>query len=144
MILLFTSYYQDKDSVRNNELKSCLNNNIKNPYIDKIYLLSEENILVNSPKVIKIKLEGRPKFSDFFNLINSTTIGQDISIIANADIHFDDTLRHVLQQDMSATCYALSRWDIDENGQAVLYDHPDSQDAWIFKGHLPIHGGDYC
>jgi len=130
MICLFQNYYTDKDKDRNNELRVCLQKNINNPLIDKIYLLSEESIFINNKKIIKVPANKRPTYSDFFNYINSIVLSSDISIISNSDIYFDSTLS-LLTPFSDNTCYALCRWDGD-----TFYNHSDSQDAWIFKGKI--------
>jgi hypothetical protein len=53
----------------------------------------------------------------------------DISIIANSDIYFE-SLDH-FEMIKENEVYALSRWDGN-----ILYDHDDSQDAWVFRGQI--------
>lgn len=76
--------------------------------------------------------EGQPRFNELFDLC-----GEDmLNVIANADIFFDqdgiDLLRSVAPG--PRTCYVLSRWDVDKDGKATLWDHRDSADVWIFNG----------
>ncbi len=80
----------------------------------------------------------RPTFNDLFALCDPDAI----NIIANADIYFDEEGVETLNQyfsygitgSISAVAFALSRWDVDAEGRATLWDHPDSQDAWVFHG----------
>jgi hypothetical protein len=93
MVNLFTSIYTDKSAVRQKELIYCLNKNLANPHINKIYLFVDGEVkLPNSDKLIIIPFK-RPTYRDFFNLIDRTvTSREDISIVANTDIYFNHTL----------------------------------------------------
>ncbi|WPT11410.1 hypothetical protein PSENEW3n2_00000848 [Picochlorum sp. SENEW3] len=55
-----------------------------------------------------------------------------INIIANADIFFDDTIKMAKSLPQKHV-YALSRHD---NSNGKLFKRPDSQDTWIFHGHI--------
>ena len=61
----------------------------------------------------------------------------EICIVANADIIFDDTLRYFKNIDMTMQFYALSRWEIStndgKNWEIEPYENAASQDVWIFK-----------
>lgn len=134
MINLFTSLYQDKNPVRHEELLFCLNKNINNEFIDKIYLLVEGDVMVpQSKKIIAIQSK-RPTYRDFFELINKTVKSEnEVSIVANTDIYFNDTLVHL--DLMPRQCIALSRWDYKQGG-LKLHNERYSQDTWIFKGKI--------
>jgi hypothetical protein len=110
MIRLFINKYTDKNPARNRELEKC--------YALNQQLFGPENV---------ITFNSRLPFSDFFAMINLCAEETDISIIANSDIYFESV------KDVTAIkeneVYALSRWDGN-----TLYDHEDSQDAWIFRG----------
>jgi hypothetical protein len=134
MIRLFTSYYKDEES-RMKELDSCLRRNIENSFIDEVVLLSEIPA-PNHNKINEIIRQGRPTFNTFFNAINLISSEGDISIIANADIYFDETIAG-LSELKSDECFALTRWDMKENLDIKHYeDGFGSQDAWIFKGPI--------
>ena len=132
-MILYVSWYDDKNPQRNSELRTCLQGNLKNPFIEKVVLLSEGNISINLPRIEKIKLNKRPTFSNLFDAANERIPKDGISIIANSDILFGDSLQSALQIP-DDTCYALSRWNQNGNGEWELYDRVDSQDAWVFKG----------
>ena len=134
MVNLYTSFYQDKDPVRQLELLYCLKQNINNPLIDKIYLIVEGEVIV--PKSDKIVLihSHRPTYRDFFDLVNNTVYhANQISIVCNTDIYFNETLELLDIQDRQ--CVALSRWDKKKDG-LKLHNERYSQDSWIFKGKL--------
>lgn len=137
MIRLFTSYYKDKSGERHTEIMHCLRNNIDNPLIEHIVLLCEDE----PPREISIcnKITfiawPRPTYQDFFGLIGTRASHFDISIVANTDIYFDETLSELPGQMAGNKCIALSRWDIKPEG-AVLHNEKFSQDVWIFQGKV--------
>lgn len=122
MITLIVSYYQDKSAERQKEIDECFERNIYNKHIDKMIVLSECEFPFKSDKIEVVSF-GRPNWNDFFSFTTD-----DINIICNSDIYFDDTLELAKKMPVNAV-YALSRWD-----DGVLFDRWDSQDAWIFKG----------
>ena len=146
--VLYTSFYNDKNPVRQNELSTCMQNNIQNEFIDKIYVVIEEPIenfpILFNEKVVAIPSDKRPTYQFFFDLINSNCTGNDISIIANTDIYFDESIKGFDVINFTNACLALSRWDLLSNGSIKFYDHKDSQDTWIFKGKVrPIEYADF-
>lgn len=110
MVNLFTSIYTDKSQIRQKELIYCLNKNINNAHINKIYLFVDGFVeLPTSDKLVTIEFQ-RPTYRDFFNLIDRTvTSRDDISIVANTDIYFNHTLSQLSLYERQ--CIALSRWD---------------------------------
>ena len=125
-IRLFYNYYEDKNATRKKETDLCLNKNINNLYYDTIIVESENN----------------PTFNFMFEKINKLVGDDDISIICNSDIFFDETI--LLASNIGAKeVYALSRWDWNENGSSKLFDRSDSQDVWIVRGKVENVFGDF-
>src|SRR5689334_21979810 len=89
------------------------------------------------PRLFWTVKNDRPTFKDFFSLINQVTDEDDINIIANTDIYFDDEsiwlIKKWLQKD---ECFALSRWDIYFDGKPQHFNRRDTADVWIFKGKI--------
>ena len=83
MIRLITSYYTDSDVERQKEIDFCLEKNINNNFIDEILILNETDSLPLKSKKIKEFKFSRPKFSDFFKIINSLTKENDINILTD-------------------------------------------------------------
>jgi hypothetical protein len=112
MIRLFINKYKDKHIVRNRELEKCFffNQNV----------FGADNV---------ISFNSRLSFADFFSQVNLLAEESDISIISNSDIYFE-SLDH-FEMIKENEVYALSRWDGN-----ILYDHDDSQDAWVFRGQI--------
>ncbi|MET0463417.1 MAG: hypothetical protein ABW007_09685 [Chitinophagaceae bacterium] len=147
MIHLFINYYNDVSEERQREINDAVSKNIGSG-IGRIVLATENpdtNFyqFTDSPKVEIVLCGVRPTFAFLFDLVNSKVDDTALVIIANADIYFDDENLALLNNCMNAdTCLALSRWDIDRNGQSWLFDREDSQDSWIFKG--PIKAVTHC
>jgi hypothetical protein len=112
MIRLFINQYTDKNPARNKELEKCFT-------INQNYFGFENVITFNT----------RLPFSDFFAIVNLCSEENDISIIANSDIYFEGLSG--IDNIQGNEVYALSRWDGN-----TLYDHEDSQDAWVFRGKI--------
>ncbi len=143
--ILFTSFYQDHNPVRQRELELCVTMNLKNIHIDKIYIFlegkKEDFKILNNPK-IEIIESIRPTYKMFFELANLVVGAEDLSIISNTDIFFDNTLDQININKMNGKCLALSRYHYGPTGEIVLHHEKYSQDVWIFKGKIkPI---EYC
>lgn len=125
-IRLFYNYYIDKDSSRKQEIDFCLQKNIDNPHFEIIIVDSEKN----------------PTFNFFFEKINLLSGPEDISIICNADIFFDDTIKLVTTIPHHMV-YALGRWDWHAN-RGPDFIHPDiNQDVWVVRGPISEVSGDF-
>ena len=76
MINLFYNYYKDKSEERQKEIDLCFSNNIKNSNLN----------------VITFNSQNRLTFSFFFKKINLLSSTEDINIICNSDIFFDESI----------------------------------------------------
>lgn len=126
-INLYINYYKDPSKQRKEELDLCVHNNLNNNHLN----------------VILFECQKRLKYIDFFNIINNYTSDDDINIISNLDIYFDDSVK--LLKDMNKNeAFALGRWDVEKNNSIVFANRSDSQDAWVFKGKInPKLNGDF-
>jgi hypothetical protein len=124
--------------MRNGEYLYCLHQNLANDLIDNVYLFMEDDAELNfdSPKIHRIVRKNRPSYQNIFEYCNEH-MKNEICIVANADIIFDDTLRFFKSLDMTMQFYALSRWEIStndgKNWEIEPYENAASQDVWIFK-----------
>ncbi len=162
---LFTTFHVDKNPMRDNELRYCLEQNLK--VFNRIILLIDNGSMYDevydsaSEIYSRLKRRGeafcdnaiaehfdrRPLFNDFLSLMDSSDYANDLNIIANADIIFPDldsiqsasapieSIDFPHDNEASKVCLALSRWDLMPDGRTMHYDHLDSQDAWVFKGN---------
>lgn len=137
MINLFINFYKDKNEERQQELERCLHNNVYNQFIDKIYVIVQNisNINILSDKIVCLLKKTRPSYDTFFECINSVTKKDDINILSNTDIFFNDTIGHSchIKRD---ECFCLSRWDYNGSNTLVQSVNYDSQDVWIFRGKI--------
>lgn len=131
-INLFVSYFISDNNQRNYEIESSLVKNIDLDFINKIYLFSEytfdEKYFNCSNKIELVKCKDRPTYSDMMMFVYKNKLQNDINIISNADIYFDNSILNSLHIKHNE-CYALTRYDNN-----ILHDRPEvTQDAWIFK-----------
>jgi hypothetical protein len=145
IIRLFQSYFRHPDPERDAELQECLRRNLECPALAELHLLIEPgDTAPEHPLVRAHPVGGRPTFSDFFRLINETVGPRDVTLIANSDVYLDaDGVRRAARCLAPWQCYALSRWDVREDGSAVLYDEPRSQDTWMFRGPIRLPAADF-
>lgn len=144
-MILLTSLYSETNSGRRAELFECLRLNVENQYFDEIHLFLEDqsnlqdlasaNPILGSAKLRLTPWNDRIKYSDLFTYANRHLSGSRV-VISNADIYFDQTLMHLDDHDLSNRLLCLSRWDVQTDGSSVLFEHPASQDAWIFQPPL--------
>ena len=145
MIRLFTTVYPETNPARRAEYEECLRRNLACAELDEVCVLAEGDgiRLPPSPKLRERRILKRPSYDDFFSWINEVAGPDDVSIIANTDIYFDSNIRaleHIAWR--ANTCLALSRWDVQADGTARLFEAADSQDCWIFKGKIGDVKGD--
>ncbi|HBH24610.1 MAG TPA: hypothetical protein DDY13_14455 [Cytophagales bacterium] len=137
-IHLYTTYYQEHDPFRNQELITCLENNLANDSISTLTVLNEGGDLseFRNPKLQIIPIKGRPTYQDFIDYINGHKPQEDLHIISNTDIYFDKHIAVLHYLDLKETCLALSRWDTTGFNRPKLYNKSSSQDVWIFQGAI--------
>jgi len=139
VIRLFSSQYPEANPIRAAELLTCLNTNLDNHFIDEVALLLEQAFLapaVHAKQRTRTN-DGRPKYNDFQSWVQELPpLESDVTILANSDIYFDKSLIALAEALKPGQVAALSRWDVQPDGRAVLFERNDSQDAWVFKGPL--------
>lgn len=138
---LLTTYYEAKNPERQAEYDFCINKN-KVADFDQIYILVENNKDKESAKekfgVEVINIGRRPTFRDFFVFFSNEEFADSINVVANTDIFFlnmQEVDRNIHRLQKGKSCFALTRYDFHLNRPSDLYDHPDSQDTWIFNGN---------
>lgn len=140
MINLYINYYKTDDKERQSEIDFCFDHNLNNPMINRMIVFSNETL---ADGVIHIKKD-RPTYQDIFN--EAAKYPDDINIICNSDIYFDETLKAV-ERIRQNQFYALTRWEQTETGIdsffRVHHVKPEwSQDTWIFRDCGKIKGLD--
>lgn len=119
-INLFTMVYDVASQVRRSELALCMEMNKK---------LQDRGLIT---RIIKIK--DLVTYQEIFSLTENYP--DDINIVANSDIFFNDTIEHV-HGIKRLQAYCLSRYDyIKGTGKAIFFNREDSQDVWIIRGYV--------
>lgn len=139
-LTVVTTYYNTEDANRNLEMQTALKSLIANPFIKLVIVLTETNEL----HLLKLKCKvifvpKRPTVADAYNVGIEHS---EFFALVNSDIAFDDTLRYALDMTENS-CYALSRYDVNENQTLTPYHKKDSQDAWIFNAPQNVIPMDY-
>jgi hypothetical protein len=136
-INLFVNWYKPENLDRQKELLFCLVRNLSNEYINQIFLFGSDLPEINNPKLKLIPSE-RLTFSQLFQLMNYYRIDKNtISILSNADIYFDYSLKSLFIRRFYNSVYCLSRYDIiNKNLDVKFINRNDSQDSWIFQGKI--------
>jgi len=147
MVNLFTTYYEDEK--RQRELDLVLSLNEGSDSIDCVYLLDESGRLAQAKQI-----SGRPTFQQIFDYVNEVTKVDDINIVANSDIFFDEEGIEIAKLLLEPNdCWALTRWDIIPERRiseqrsdiwsttyipehAEFMNRRDSQDTWVFRGKV--------
>ncbi|MCB0310757.1 MAG: hypothetical protein KDD42_05965, partial [Bdellovibrionales bacterium] len=133
---LYIGFYIDSSAERHAENLHCLQQNIKNPEIDEIWLFVSEpgDFLAfqqGKVKVAKSK-EERCTYQDFIEHANSS--GEHfLLMMANSDIKFDQTLSLVHECMNPGRLLCLTRRELQSNGCAPYTKHYYSSDAWIVE-----------
>jgi hypothetical protein len=145
-MILLAGYYEDKNAARQAELLECLRLNVENTLLDEIHLFVEEPVgsdelraarpLLCSRKIRLVERGLRVTYQDMFDYANAHLQNRR-TVIANADIFFDHTLARLNGYDLSGKLLCLSRWDVQRDGSFQFFEHPASQDAWVFQAPVP-------
>ncbi len=151
-MILLIEYFTSTNSNRDFEYKTCIRENLNCGSLEKIIVfISDETseLGFESEKVEIIKLKERPTFKFLFEWANQNYLNQ-ICIIGNTDIIFDNSLEILNETDLENQFLALTRWDLfTENNQWYVrfFNHPWkgeitmgmlSQDSWIFKTPIQV------
>ena len=140
-INIFFQFFIHPNEERYNEILFCLDKNVQNTYIDKIYLLneriytSEELGGIISDKIIQVNINKRLAYKDVFNYIDNNNVNGFFCII-NSDIFFDETLEQLHLTNLAEEKYMFAQLRLEYNNttkQSIVVNQVScSQDAWIF------------
>lgn len=136
MISLYISLYPEKDRERQNELVECLKINSK--VFDKIFILAEQSeeigFIPELQNAVLLPVTTRPTLKTFLTCVNTITSENDINVIANSDIYFEQLTKFPSYNQ----CFALCRYDVKKNGPTTFVNRKDCTDSWIFRGKITI------
>jgi hypothetical protein len=134
-VILLTQYPCVGDQKRQTEFDNCLSKNLENPHFSRVALLQEPGVGV--PRHQKIDLwhvDGRLTYK--VAVAMAATYYDEICVLANADIMFDDSIYHIIEKDLRNTVVCLSRDDAVERQFEGQSAGAVSQDVWIFNSPL--------
>jgi glycosyltransferase involved in cell wall biosynthesis len=144
-MILLTPYSLDNYPERQAELDFCLQQNLQNPLITKIILFLDNSLDAHRAKELhRSKIETifcskRCTYQDCLDYAN-IYLRDEVVIIANTDIFFDETLKLLDEYDLSNKFLSLLQWEIVEIGELMLHSqlrvNISSQNAWIFQAPL--------
>lgn len=139
---LIIEYFKSPDYQRHSEYLTCIHENLDNEHIDKIYVFISDDSKLNftSKKIKVIQRDTRPTYKDLFEFCNEN-LKEQICIIANADIIFDETISTLNDADLSNVFVALTRWEVfNENGEWCIapFNNSSSQDTWAFRSPIEV------
>jgi len=141
MIRVCSQYYVDKQIERQIEIDYCLQANLANPIIDSCVVISDVPVPVHDKLTVVSSVllkpcchpSGRPTFGQVLALLREISADDDINVICNSDIYFDQSLE-ACNSLTKTQAYCLGRWNTRRDGQIVLWDISYGQDAWFFRG----------
>jgi hypothetical protein len=161
--VLITSLFNDKHPERAQEYITCLKKNLAHPLLKTVHviydtssdgcseLLRVRDYLEKQPNVVITYMSHRPSFGELFK-IAADLYPNEIVLVSNGDIYFNETLAALKGLDFSNLFLAIGRWDIDIRDKMhmaveTIYDKKTkkttykpsncSQDVWVFKS--PAH-----
>lgn len=132
MINVFFPYYLCGDVARQKEIDLCLQENVKNPLIDHLYVLIDDGSAcpIEGEKLHVIYLDSRPTYKKWIELTD-THCKSGHSILCNSDIYFDTSISEINNMAIGSNSFmALSRWELLD-GSTSKHPNPHwSQDTW--------------
>jgi hypothetical protein len=151
-MILLVGFYEDPAPVRMQEFIICLEHNLANEHISEVHVFLEEagdgerfaaaHPILCHPKLRLVPHGRRTTYRELFDHANRN-LARRRTIVANADIYFDHTLARLDNVDLAGRLACLSRWDVLDDGSVRFFDHPSSQDAWIFEAPIPSMACDF-
>jgi len=152
-MILLVGFYIDANIARTEEFLECVRRNASNEYIERIDVFLEDPVspadaqarfpALASRKVHLVAHGSRLTYSHLLDYANRHLPGAGV-IISNADIFFDETLALLDEEPLAGRMLCLSRWDQATDGTFRHFDHPESQDAWVFEPPVPSVAADFC
>ena len=138
-VYLIQQYFIHDNPIRKKEIDYCLDQNIANHNIDKIYLLNEEIYdleILHHSKIVQKNIDKRIEFSDILLFAKEKLDGY--IIFSNSDMFFDETINNIKYGSLS-TLRSLDTICRFEYKQGLKLDACElrepprfhSQDAWI-------------
>lgn len=137
---LFITYWSSPDIIRNKEVLDTIEKNIQLNVFDTITIFTESESKrdIKNIKDVEMVVDSRRTYQDIFNYSNLFfNDDENINILANSDIEFNDTIKLLNNIDKN-DFIALTRYNRETNDLEMshLNDVSDTQDVWIWKGPI--------
>ena len=140
--------YRDPSPARMAELVEVLRRTLADARLSEVHVFLEDRLEpraipeLSNPKVRLVPHGRRLTFGELFAYANQHLARRRV-IIANNDIYFDRTLARLDDYDLAGKLLCLSRWEVQADGSAQLFDSCSSQDAWIFQAPIRAFAADW-
>jgi hypothetical protein len=156
LIHLIVQYFRDPSQQRAEEYHECLRRNLANPWIERVYNLSETaesaapEEFRGHPKLAEIPLGRGLRYGDVVDFAAATLAGKIVAF-SNLDIFLDPTSNwaavEILTEQPIVLC--LSRTDLRPDGttsrdaRSAQIWFGNSQDAWLFRAPIKVPDCDF-
>jgi hypothetical protein len=131
-IVVFTPYFAARTPERQAELDHCLAKNLDCDAIHRLVLLIDDGHEppLRHPKLVTRRIGARPTYRQWIEFGRELCPGR-ISILANSDIYFDDSLR-LVRETLNGTQRFLALTRLEKQGDRLVpHASPHwSQDTW--------------
>lgn len=127
-INVFVENFTSSNATRANEIATCISKNKDNQHINYTILNSESRLT----------------YQNIFDIINIKTDSNDINVVANLDIVFDDSIL-LLNKLEYMQFAALSRYEMRSDGTYYIDELKAkyTQDVWAWKGKISLINIDF-
>ncbi len=139
---MITQYYRPEKSKRAREIKTCLEKNLLNPFVDKMVLLNETDMTPHYPKegltegkIHQEVIGKRLTYATVLEWIEKNAPANTLCVFANSDIYLDLTWKLLWSTTMEDRFLSLLRYEADEDKSddehQLFGPRADSQDTWV-------------
>lgn len=142
---LIQQYYRPEKSKRAREIRRCLEENVKCPYVDKILLLNEDDYSSDFPKesgekILQKVVGKRLSYEMVIRTIYEDVPADVIVVFSNSDIFLGGSTKLLWSMNLEDKFLSLLRWDVSEReGEGekpkIFGPRDDSQDTWILSSN---------
>ena len=137
---LISQFYLPEKPKRAREIRLCLEKNMACPYVDKIVLLNETDLMQHFPtdsadKIQQEVIGKRLTYAAVIRWIATNAPANTLCVFANSDIYLDETWKALWATAMEDRFLSLLRYEAADgvpDAKHVLFGpRPDSQDTWV-------------
>lgn len=138
---LIQQYYRPEKTKRAREIKRCLEENVRCPFIDRILLLNEDDYSSDFPKgseskIVQKVVGKRLTYEMVIRAIYEDVPENTIVVFSNSDIYLGESTDLLWSIKLEDRFLSLLRWDVPESADQepkIFGPREDSQDTWILS-----------